>query len=105
MVVQNFRVLRLGFVLHNGVHLLRQGMRQLMGLALTEHLGEITLRVNIHKQNPFAVHGKPRTDAVDTGAFADAALLVGDGDHFAICHFGIPPVCKFSCLRRWRTAM
>ena len=20
-------------------------------------------------------------------------------------HFGIPPVCKFSCLRRWRTAM
>ena len=49
-----------------------------MGRALTKHLGEITLRVNIHKQNPFVVHGKPRTDAVDTGAFADATLLVGD---------------------------
>ena len=105
MVVQNFRVLRLGAVLHNSVHLLRQGMSQLMGLALTEHLGEITLRVNIHKQDLPAVHSQPRTDAIDTGAFADAALLVGDSDHFTIRHFGIPPVCKFSCLRRWRTAM
>ena len=105
MVVQNFRVLRLGFVLHNGVHLLSQGVRQLMGLALTEHLGEITLRVNIHKQNPFAVHGQPCTDAIDAGALADAAFLVGDGDHFTIRHFVIPPVYKFSCLRRWRTAM
>ena len=98
-------MLRAALVLHDGVHLLGQGVGQVVGPALTQHLREIALRVRIHQQDLPAVHSQPRTDAIDAGALADAALLVGDGDHFTIRHFGIPPVCKFSCLRRWRTAM
>ena len=63
-------------------------MGQVVGLALAQHLCEISLRVHIHQQDLPAVHSQPRTDAIDTGAFADAALLVGDSDHFAICHLG-----------------
>ena len=81
-------MLRAALVLHDGVHLLGQGVGQVVGPALTQHLREISLRVHIHQQDLPAVHSQPRTDAIDTGAFADAALLVGDSDHFAICHLG-----------------
>ena len=86
MVVQNFRVLRLGAVLHNSVHLLRQGMSQLMGLALTEHLGEITLRVNIHQQNFLPLHSQTDAQIFTGGGFARAAFLVDNG--YRCCLFG-----------------
>ena len=103
-VVQNFRVLRPALVLHDGVHLLGQGIGQVVGPALTQHLREISLRVHIHQQDLPAIHNQPRTDAIDAGALADAALLVGDGDHFAICHFGFLLFVNLAARRNW-TAM
>jgi len=50
-------------------------------LSLPQHFCEVSLRVNIDQQTFLSFLCQPRTEAEHGGALADAALLVGDGDH------------------------
>ena len=58
------------------------------GMATIPFLREIALRVNIQKQDLVSILGKSRADAVHAGAFADAALLVGNGNNLCFRHIG-----------------
>ena len=88
-MMQDFRVPVCVDACYNVIHDIGKRQRHIMGLSLAQHFGQIALRVHVQQQNLFSVDGQSRTDTVDAGAFADAALLIGDGYDLCFRHLGL----------------
>ena len=58
MVVHDLRVFGNFFAGYHITHHITEGAGQVMGLSLAQHLGQITLRVNIDQQDFLAVCGE-----------------------------------------------
>ena len=74
---------------HNIIHDITQCHRQIMGFPKTQHFCEISLWVNIHKKNFFAVHRKTSAEVIHSSAFPNTAFLICYGNYFWF-HRGSP---------------
>ena len=91
MVAQDFRVAAVFRICHNVIQRVAKRYRQVVGLSLSQHFGEIALRVNINQQDIFSVHGQPCADVIHAGAFPNAAFLIGYCNDLWFCHRRVPP--------------
>lgn len=70
------------------VHADEKFHRQIMGLSQSQHLGQVSLRVNIQQKNLLALHRQSSTEIVHCGTFPNTALLVGNSNDLCFCHLG-----------------
>ncbi len=96
MVVHDLRVVTGHCPSHNVVHGVGKGQGQVVGFALAQHFGQITLGVYVQQENFFPVQRKTGPQVVDGGAFANAALLICYAYHFRFRHFGGSSFHRFS---------
>ena len=71
---------------HYVVHGVGKAQRQLVGLALAQHLGQVALGVYVQQENFLSFQRKTGPQVVDSRAFANSALLIcyayhSHGDH------------------------
>ena len=102
MVVRDLRVSGWLCPGHYIIHGVCKAQRQLVGLALAQHLGQITLGVYVQQENFLSFQRKTGPQVVDSRAFANSALLICYAYHFRFRHFGVPSFHRFSRLRRNR---
>ena len=76
MVVHDFLMAVPVDVRHDLVHHRSQGQLQIVGFALAQHLGQISLGVYIQHQDFFTFQRKTGPQVVDGRAFANSALLI-----------------------------
>jgi hypothetical protein len=102
MVVHDLRVVAGHCPGHNIVHGVGKGQGQVVGLALAQHFGQITLGVYVKQENFLSFQRKTGPQVIDSRAFANSALLICYAYHFRFRHFGVPSFHGFSRLRRNR---
>ena len=91
MVAHDLRVVAGHCPGHNVVHGVGKGQGQVVGLALAQHLGQITLGVYVQQQDFLSFQRKTGPQVIDRCAFANSALLICYTQHFRFRHLGFPP--------------
>ena len=75
-------------ILEKTLHDVGKGYGQGVAVRPAQRGSQVSLGVNIHKQNLFALHGKPDAEIGRCGGLGYAAFLVTNRRDFAIRHTG-----------------
>ena len=89
MVVHDLQVSNWLFPERHAAHDVGEGQEEVVRLALAQHFGQVALRATSSSKTFFPSSAKP-APSIDSGAFADAALLIRYTYHLGFRYIGVP---------------